>query len=264
MASVIGNSIRVVDEAGLAIDELAGNVATRCDTISIAYVIAKAGSSEPFLTLAYDEWICVRSGKVVIKQDGRADVIATAGQTIFVPKTTRFQPSFPEDTEYIPVCLPAFTPDRCVREDSGVDRLKNLHAAAKEESKPELLYHMTTVAAWEEAKKAGIYYPETYEKDGFYTHATGVPSRLLSTANHFYQDVQGDWVCLSFTRTALWKKGIHVRDEAAMPVGDKQVGSEWSNWVCPHVIGGIPTDIVDTEFAMERSGTKFVAITGLC
>lgn len=263
MAAVIGGAVRVVDENGLAIDELAGNVATHSDTISIAFVRAAAGSSEPYLTLAYDEWICVRSGRVVVEQDGRADVIATAGQTLFVPRGSRFKPSFPEDTEYVPVCLPAFTPERCAREDAGVAKLSALHAAAQETAKPEVLYHMTTVKAWAEAKAAGIYYPETYEKDGFYTHATGVPSRLISTANHFYQDVDGDWVCLQFTRTALWKRGIHVRDEAAMPVGDKQVGSEWGAWVCPHVIGGIPTDVVDAEIPMQRKGVEFVGIDGL-
>ena len=31
------------------------------------------------------------------------------------------------------------------------------------------------------------YYPKTFEADGLYTHATGVPSRLIETANHFYQ-----------------------------------------------------------------------------
>ena len=31
------------------------------------------------------------------------------------------------------------------------------------------------------------YFPKTFEVDGLYTHATGVPSRLIETANHFYQ-----------------------------------------------------------------------------
>ena len=31
------------------------------------------------------------------------------------------------------------------------------------------------------------YFPKTFEADGLYTHATGVPSRLIETANHFYQ-----------------------------------------------------------------------------
>ena len=52
----------------------------------------------------------------------------------------------------------------------------------------DLLYHMTTKAEWEKAKADNhAYYPKTFEADGHYTHATGVPSRLIETANHFYQ-----------------------------------------------------------------------------
>merc|ERR1712232_227450 len=110
-------------------------------------------------------------------------------------------------------------------------------ATATTEAAPEVLYHVTSVEEWKAAKAEGVYYPKTFEKDGHYTHATGVPSRLISTANHFYQDVPGDWVCLQFTRAALRKCGIHVRDEEAMPVGDKAVDDAWlaSKWICPHV-----------------------------
>ena len=46
----------------------------------------------------------------------------------------------------------------------------------------------TTRAEWEKAKADNhAYYPKTFEADGNYTHATGVPSRLIETANHFYQ-----------------------------------------------------------------------------
>ena len=36
-----------------------------------------------------------------------------AGKTVMIEKGERFRPMFPEgNTEYIPVCLPAFRPDR--------------------------------------------------------------------------------------------------------------------------------------------------------
>ena len=38
------------------------------------------------------------------------------------------------------------------------------------------------------------------------------------------KDVSGDWICLEFRRSVLRSKfGIVVRDEEAMPVGQKQV-----------------------------------------
>lgn len=276
---VVGSTVRVVDTEGLKIDELVGNVAGGGDEISIASVSAAAGAAEPWLTLHYDEWICVLRGRCVLSVGGGAeDLVVEAGRAVRIAKGTRFRPRFPVDTEYVPVCVPAFRPDRCVREDDTEEgarvagRLASLHgggaaaeAAEAAEAPPEVLYHMTTVAEWEAARAAGVYYPKTYEQDGFYTHATGVPSRLLATANHFYRDVPGDWVCLRFTRSALRAAGIHVRDEEAMPVGDKPVDDSWrSAWICPHVIGGIPAAVVDAEFAMTRSGTEFTGIDELC
>jgi len=278
--SIVGTSQRVVDAPGLTIDELAGNVATKNDKISIAHVNAKKGTKEPFLTLHYDEWICILKGKIFFEtNDG--NVTANAGQTVFIKSGTRFRPSFLEDSEYIPVCLPAFSPDRCVREDGDnqeglkiSDNLKDLHKKPQHQgnsgSRPETLYHMTTKAEWEKAKADNhAYYPKTFEVDGFYTHATGVPSRLIETANHFYQDVQGDWICLEFRRSILKSRyGIFVKDEEAMPVGDKSVSDHWKsekkNWICPHVYGGLPIDCIEKEYQMVRDGAKFLNIEGLC
>merc|ERR1719189_2501126 len=94
-------------------------------------------------------------------------------------------------------------------------RLQKKIVDSSEDKKPEILYHMTTKAEWEKAKAENhAYYPKTFEVDGLYTHATGVPSRLIETANHFYQDVTGDWICLQFRRSVLRSKfGIAVRDE---------------------------------------------------
>ena len=99
------------------IEELAGNVATREDGLSIAFVRARAGAAEPWLTLHYDEWIAVQTGSIRIEQEGQPDLTVGAGQTVKISSGTRFRPSFPEDTTYIPVCVPAFRPDRCVREE---------------------------------------------------------------------------------------------------------------------------------------------------
>ena len=123
---------------------------------------------------------------------------------------------------------------------------------------------MAPSSQWEAAKASGgAYFPATFEADGWFTHATAVPSRLITTANHFYQGVTGEWVCLRFTRTALKKCGIMVKDEEAKPVGDQAVGDDWEDWVCPHVLGGLPIAVVDKEFPMRRKGKAFEAIVGL-
>ena len=158
---------------------------------------AAKGTSEPFLTLHYDEWICVLKGKIQF-ENVEGNITASAGDTVFIREGTRFRPSFLEDSEYVPVCLPAFSPDRCIREDGDneegqkiSDNLKTLHQTNNAngcEAPIDLLYHMTTRTEWEKAKADNhAYYPKTFEADGNYTHATGVPSRLIETANHFYQ-----------------------------------------------------------------------------
>ena len=53
-------------------------------------------------------------------------------------------------------------------------------------------------------------------------------------------------------------------DEAAAPVGDQAVGDAWGEWICPHLMGGIPAAVVDTVYPMHRSpdGT-FLSIEGV-
>ena len=73
-------------------------------------------------------------------------------------------------------------------------------------------------------------------------------------------------MCLEFRRSVLKAKyGIIVKDEEAMPVGEKKVSNDWKaqKWICPHVYGGIPIDCVDKEYKMVRDGPRFVSIEGL-
>ena len=116
-------------------------------------------------------------------------------------------------TEYIPVCLPAFRPDRCIREDDS-ERAKNVSAKLKElhsnatqeransalaicaDADPDILYHMCLKADWEAAKEKGeAYYPPTFEQDGNYTHATDLsyPKAWLQNrklSSHFWTEFE--------------------------------------------------------------------------
>ena len=198
-------------------------------------------------------------------------------------------------TEYIAVCLPAFRPDRCLREDDserskevsvGLQTLhlntvpsdvQSLSTLSSDNTAPSCkavtgensdnLYHMCVKEDWEAAKTKGeAYYPPTFEQDGNYTHATAVAERLIETANHFYQESVGDWICLRMSRSALKRCGIVTKEEPAMPVGETAVGDSWTGWVCPHVYGGIPISVVDAEFPMIRKplssgkGSEFISI----
>lgn len=275
MPKIVGHAVRVVDVDGvLTIDEYCGNVGSNSPRISIAVVKVSATTSEPWLTLRYDEWICVIKGRIILEfADGQIEV--KAGETAFIEAGERFHPVFPEgDTEYVPVCLPAFRPDLCIREDGPdskvSERLNQLHAHALLPPPPpnpaDIIYHMCLKESWEAAKLlGGAYFPSTFEKDGWFTHATAVPSRLVETANHFYQASVGDWICLRISRTALYHRGIIVRDEQPLPVGEQAVGEAWQTWVCPHIYGGIPTvGVVDYVYPMTRDSVgRFTGILGL-
>merc|ERR1712087_384945 len=273
MPRLLGEATRVVQTDEFSIDELAGNVATGADTLSIAHCKISAPAGEPWLTLDYDEWLCILKGKMLLHHAG-GTWEARAGQTVFVGRGERFRPEFPEaGLEYVPVCIPAFRPDRCKREDDPKgavpQKLAELHGTSPTESpntwgaRPEELYHMCQKALWEKAKASGAaYFPPTFDEDGF-THATAVPSRLIETANHFYQGVEGEWICLRFTRSSLRRCGIIVKDEGALPVGAQDVGTNWSEWICPHVYGGLPPQVVYDELPIVRDGPVFKSIPGL-
>lgn len=287
MPKIIGKSVTVVEtpDGSLVIQELAGNVATQDDTLSIARVSVKKPTSEPWLTLDYDEWICVLSGSMELHFGEQKKVLVVhAGETAFISKGERFRPVFPvANTSYIPVCVPAFCPDRCIREEeetattnSVSAKLQELHfksAGKKKEEQQskeeEVLYHMCQKSTWQNAVNANkAYFPPTFQKDGMFTHATAVPQRLITTANHFYTSTKGDWICLQLSRSALLKIGIDTVFEQAKPVGETGVGETWGKtWICPHIYGGIPTTIdgiVTRVYEMKRQADgTFVSIVGL-
>ena len=288
MPKLIGKSQTVVDHDGLTIDELAGNVATSDDTISIAYVHVSKPTAEPWLTLDYDEWICVKEGMLELHYEASgteeaAMLTVHAGETVFVAKGERFRPIFPKgNTSYIPVCLPAFRPDRCLREEEGeasdvTKKLRELHGmedgdvVEKEVPRDDILYHMCQEKLWKDAVASGeAYFPPTFEQDGFFTHATAVPARLITTANHFYTKTEGDWICLEMSRSALKKLGIITKDEGALPVGEQATSDDWekSNWICPHIYGGLPTlpslGVVTKTYKMIRDADgNFLSIEKL-
>jgi len=310
MPKIVGKSTRVVETEGFSIDEYAGNVASKDDQMSLAVVKVATPYSEPFLTLHYDEWIAVIKGQVdchVFDDETLKEVkavSAVAGETIFIEKGQRFKPVFPvADTEYVPVCIPAFKPERCVREDDAegrdkeeeqriVGRLAELH----KDSTPVVsesnnnsgtsndecsLYHMCEESLWKASVESDTaYFPPTFVQDGGFTHATSVPEKLIETANHFYTSSKDNWICLKLcnAKTLKNKCGIVTIFEDPKPVGSTDVKEEWKKEnanegaeeaaVFPHIYGGIPVSIpgiVTAVYPMQRDPNdgKFLSIEGV-
>ena len=127
------------------------------------------------------------------------------------------------------------------------------------------VFHLVQVSLWEESIKTGrVYYPPTYEQDGF-THGTSNPEKLLSVANHFYREVEGGWQCLKMTVESLAEVGVEVIFEGTAPVGDKAPDFEGADdELFPHILGGIPRNAVIESYPVIRSKSgEFLSIPGV-
>lgn len=262
--SVISSPTRVVDSKELSIDEYAGNGSNGEPQVSIARVTSKGTWTEDWKTPQFDEWVLVLRGTIKLHHsDGVA--VAKAGEMLRLTAGTRVQWEFPdpEGCEYVPVCLPGFSPDKVsVEAGTGVPLHRTTHSEHK------ALYHLVQEELWTTAKATGAtYYPPTYDSEKF-THATANPAFLLSVANHFYKDVGTKWLCLEMTAESLAAAGVQTVFEMPAPVGDKASlnSADYGGELFPHLYGGIPATpgVVMKEYTVHRAedGT-FLSIDGL-
>lgn len=127
------------------------------------------------------------------------------------------------------------------------------------------VFHLVQVSLWEESIEKGmVYYPPTYEQDGF-THGTSNPEKLINVANHFYQEVEGEWRCLKMTVESLAEVSVEVIFEGTAPVGDKAPDFEGADdELFPHILGGIPQKAVIESYPVIRSKSgEFLSIPGV-
>jgi ethanolamine utilization protein EutQ len=103
---------------GKIIKEHFGLASTSTSDLSIAFMIAPPGWSEPFQTPQFEEYTYIIKGK---KQFiiGDETIVLEAGQSIKINKNTRVQYSnpFTEPCEYIAICSPAFSIETVNREN---------------------------------------------------------------------------------------------------------------------------------------------------
>ena len=76
------------------------------------------------------------------------------------------------------------------------------------------IFHLVQKSLWEEAIATNsTYFPPTYQQDGF-THATANPKFHLTIGNHFYPQVEGDWLCLRMSVDSLVATDVKTIFEA--------------------------------------------------
>ena len=109
----------VIEAAGnkpKLIEEFVGHVNSQSAEVSIARMKSPAGWIEPAQTPEFDEYTLVLEGTIHIKCAGKEYMIEK-NEAFISYKGEKVQYFTPNGTEYIAVCLPAFSPDSVHRDE---------------------------------------------------------------------------------------------------------------------------------------------------
>merc|ERR1712232_578146 len=108
-------SVDVVKAPALTITEFFGNVANQDSKLSAC--VAKVGDpcSEAWQQPEFAEWVLVLSGTLHLEHSAGITKVP-AGSGVFLAANERVKWVWPEACTYVPICMPAFTPDGCRRE----------------------------------------------------------------------------------------------------------------------------------------------------
>ena len=122
MAELISAPTRIPVPGGKVINEYVGRVTTGTDAVSVAHMVAPPGWDEPAQAPEFDEITVVLRGVVrvdLVSPEGGVDTLEVpAGQAVITRAGERVRYSTgDEETEYVAVCLPAFSPDTVNRDD---------------------------------------------------------------------------------------------------------------------------------------------------
>jgi mannose-6-phosphate isomerase-like protein (cupin superfamily) len=98
-------------EGGKIIEEYIGRINTNTEDVSIAKMVSPKGWSEPGQTPKFDEYIVILRGTLLVKNKTESEILKS-GDAIIAKKDEWVQFTSPfEETEYIAICLPAFSID---------------------------------------------------------------------------------------------------------------------------------------------------------
>ena len=122
MAELIPAPTRIPVPGGKVIDEYVGRVNTGSAAVSVAHMTAPGGWSEPAQQPDFDEITLVLRGAVLVEvtdEDGSTETLEVpAGRAVVTRAGERVRYSTgDEETEYVAICLPAFSPDTVNRDE---------------------------------------------------------------------------------------------------------------------------------------------------
>ena len=117
MPQLLPTPTRIPVPGGKVIDEHVGRVNSGTEAVSVAHMVAPPHWSEPAQTPEFDEVTLVLRGTVRVEHGGEV-LEVHAGQSVITraQETVRYSTG-DQETEYVAVCLPAFSPDLAHRAD---------------------------------------------------------------------------------------------------------------------------------------------------
>lgn len=115
----VTDSTRVPVPGGKTIDELFGRVHNGEERFSLARMVAPGGWAEPPQRPEFGELTVMLRGTMEIEIDGAETVTLTAGEALWVEPGVgvRYRNPSAHESEYLAICLPAFSPELAHRED---------------------------------------------------------------------------------------------------------------------------------------------------
>lgn len=131
-------AVDVVKTPALTITEYFGNVASSDPKLSACLATVTAPCEEAYQTPEFDEYVMVVSGEVHLLRGEEEKVIVKEGEGVLLKAGERVKWTWPGPCKYVPICLPAFNPVNCHREEEAgavkdaeaMERLHKLHKAA--------------------------------------------------------------------------------------------------------------------------------------
>jgi ethanolamine utilization protein EutQ (cupin superfamily) len=108
--------IRAAGNKTKIIEELVGRVNSQTSALSVARMRSPEGWLEPGQRPEFDEVTLVLRGRLILRSKRRR-LEVREGQAVIVKKGEWVQYSTPEDTDYISICYPAFSPDLVHRDE---------------------------------------------------------------------------------------------------------------------------------------------------
>jgi mannose-6-phosphate isomerase-like protein (cupin superfamily) len=111
----------IIEAAGTKpkrIEEFAGRVATKQDSVSVARMISPPGWEEPGQCPEFEEITVVLRGVLHVEYEGGAIDVAAGQAVVCRPdEWVRYSTPGTEGAEYVAVCLPAFSPATVHRDE---------------------------------------------------------------------------------------------------------------------------------------------------